>query len=452
MRRLGAIKERGRHIRQKGEGKMPLKKPDVNWPLPYSKPEEAGISSARLAQINQSMQKYIDRKMIPNAVTLVARQGKIVHYEAQGFLDFDSRKPAPKDTIFRLWSNSKPIAGVGTMICVEEGLLDLDDPISKFIPAFKNPVVKIGVILSKLTAKRPDTMLTPTVPAEREITVRDCLRNTTGLPTTRDAPIQYMNEYKGVLQETGLLSPPDKQPDSIRKMMESLAQLPLESHPGTHFIYQVGYPIIGIVIETVTGKSLEDFYQERIFKPLGMKDTSYYLAKNKLEQFPTCYMPVKKKGSWELAVMDRPETSEKFKGPKTYFEAGGGRGGVLTTAADYARFAQMLLNGGELDGVRVLSRKTIELMTSSHTGDIILPMTGPGFGFGMGVGVYKGGGVPILRSIGTYGWSGAAGTIYFADPKEKLIGICFTQVFTHRMMPDNNYQEEFERLVYQSLL
>jgi len=249
-----------------------------------------------------------------------------------------------------------------------------------------------------------------------------------------------------------LLSPPDKQPDSIRKMMESLAKLPLEAHPGTSFVYQVGYPIIGLVIETVTRNSLEDFYQERIFKPLGMKDTSFYLAKNKLEQFPTCYMPVKKKGGCELAVMDRPETSEKFKGPKVYFEAGGGRGGVLSTAADYTRFAQMLLNGGELGGVRILGRKTVELMTSSHTGNINVPITGPGFGFGMGVGVYKGSDVPTLRSIGSYGWSGAAGTIYFADPKEELIGICFTQVFTHRNIPDNNYQEEFERLVYQALI
>jgi CubicO group peptidase (beta-lactamase class C family) len=431
---------------------MTAKKAVGDWPLPYSKPEEVGISSARLAKIRPCLQKYIDNKKIPNAITLVARRGKIVHYEAQGFMDFDSGKPAPKDTIFRLWSNSKPIAGVGTMICVEEGLLDLDDPVSKFIPAFKNPVVKVSGILPKLTAKRADTMLTPRVPADREITVRDCLRNTTGLPTTRDAPIQYMTEFQGTLQETGLLSPPDKQPDNIRKMMESLAKLPLEAHPGTSFVYQVGYPIVGIVIETVTGKSLEEFYQERIFKPLGMKDTSYYLAKNKLGQFPTCYVPVKKKGRWELAVMDRPETSEKVKGPKVFFEAGGGRGGVLSTAADYARFAQMLLNGGELDSVRILGRKTVELMTSSHTGDMNVPITGPGFGFGMGVGVYKGGGVPIWRSIGAYGWSGAAGTIYFADPKEELFGICFTQVFTHRNMPDNSYQEEFERLVYQALL
>lgn len=436
----------------KGERPMTAKKSSENWPLPLSEPEKVGVSSAGLSKIRPALQKYIDLQKVPLLVTLVARRGKIVHYEAQGFMDCVSRKPAPKDSIFRLWSNSKPIAGAAVMICVEEGLLSLDDPVSKFIPAFKNQVVKADDIQPKLMAVRAPVGATPTVPAEREITVRDCLRNTTGLPTTRDTPIQYMTEFKGVIERTGLLDPPDKQHDNIRQMVEALAKLPLSYQPGTRFIYQVGYPIVGVVLETVTGKPLEEFYQERIFKPLGMKDTSFYLAKNKLDLFPACYRPACQNREWQLSIMDRPETSEKYTGPKRYFEAGGGRGGVLSTAADYARFAQMLLNSGELDGVRILSRKSVELMTSSHTGDLILEMTGPGFGFGMGVGVYKGGGMPIYRSVGPYGWSGAAGTFYFADPQEELICVCFTQVFMHRMMPDNDYQEEFERLVYQALM
>lgn len=432
---------------------MSPRKSSASWPLPVAMAEEVGVSAKRLARVRPSLQKYIVARKVPHLVTLVARRGKIVHYEAQGYMDFDSRKPAPKDTIFRLWSNSKPITGVATMICVEEGLLSLDDPVSKFIPAFKNPVVKVDEAQWLRRANRTHPMMIPTVPAEREITLRDCLRNTTGLATTRSAPIQYITEYRDVIQATGLLSPPDKQPDNIRQMVEALAKLPLDFQPGTQFVYQVGYPVMAVVLEMVTGKSLEEFYQERIFKPLGMKDTSFYLPKNKLDRFPTCYYPVREAGKWKLAVMDRPETSEKFKGPRTYFEAGGGRGGVLSTAADYVRFAQMLLNGGELDGVRILGRKTVELMTSSHTGDIFLTIPGlPGFGFGMGVGVYKGGDIPMLRSIGTYGWSGAAGTSYFADPKEDLICIIFTQVFMYRMMPDNIYQEEFERLVYQALI
>jgi len=158
------------------------------------------------------------------------------------------------------------------------------------------------------------------------------------------------------------------------------------------------------------------------------------------------------KGKWKLVVNEEPARSEKVVGPKSYFEAGGGGGGVLSTAVDYARFAQMLLNKGELDGVRILSRKSVELMTSSHTGDINLNMSKPGMGFGIGVGVYKGSSPPIHRSIGTFGWSGAAGTTFFVDPREDLFAICFSQVFMHEIMPGNTYQEEFERLVYESLI
>jgi CubicO group peptidase (beta-lactamase class C family) len=236
-------------------------------------------------------------------------------------------------------------------------------------------------------------------------------------------------------------------------MVESLARLPLDAQPGTKFIYQAGYPIIGLVIQMVTVKSLEKFYRERIFRPLGMKDTSFYLPKEKLGRFSICYYPTGEVDKWKLAVLERPEESERFKGPKTYFEAGGGRGGVLSTAGDYARFTQMLLNGGELEGTRILSRKSVELMTSSHTGDIFVASPGPSsYGFGLGVGVYRGGDLSVWRPPGTYGWSGAAGTNCLADPKEDLICIIFSQIFMHRTIPGNNYQEEFERLVYQALI
>jgi len=426
---------------------MSPKKTGANWPLPSAEPEEVGFSSERLARICPGLQEFIDKRMVPNLVTLVARHGKVVHYEAQGYMDFDSRKPATKDTIYRLWSNTKPITGTATMICVEDGLLNLDDPVSKYIPAFKNQVVR-----AEPGPGRGLPMGITTVPAVREITIRDCLRNTTGLSTARRAPLSYLNEFRDLIPKSGLLISPERPIGSIREMVEALARLPLESQPGTQFEYQVGYPVIGTVLEIVTGKTLEEFYQERILKPLGMKDTSFYLSKNRLDRFPTLYRPVNEAGKWKLSVAEKPETSEKIIGPRTYFEAGGGAGGVLSTVADYARFAQMLLNGGELDGVRILARKTVELMTSSHTGDMVLPIPGPGFGFGMGVGVYKGGGIPIMRSIGTYGWSGMAGTTYFADPKEDLVCVCFTQVFMHEVMIDNIYQEEFERLVYQSLL
>ena len=433
---------------------MSPKKSSTNWPMPLAEPEEVGFSSERLAQICPSLQKFIDKQMVPNIITLVARHGKVVHYEAQGYMDFASKKPATKDTIYRLWSNTKPITGTATMICVEDGLLNLDDPVSKYIPAFKNPMVRVLELTRRPEAGRPVMGMTPTVPADREITIRDCLRNTTGLTTAARAPIQYMTQFRDVLPKTGLLMGPERPSGGIREQVEALAKLPLESQPGTRFEYQVGYPVVGTVLEIATGKTLEEFYQERIFKPLGMKDSSFYLPKNKLDRFPTLYRPVLESGKWKLSIAEKPETSEKVTGSKTYFEAGGGAGGVLSTAADYARFAQMLLNGGELDGVRILGRKTVQLMTSSHTADDVYPtMAGPAFGFGMGVGVYKGGAIPpIMRSIGTFGWGGAAGTTCFVDPKEDLVCVCFTQVFMHQVMGDNTFQEDFERLVYQSLI
>jgi CubicO group peptidase (beta-lactamase class C family) len=424
---------------------MSPKKAGADWPLPFTEPEEVGLSSKRLAQIRPGLQKFIDKQMAPNLVTLVARHGKIVHFEAQGYMDFDSKKPATKETIYRLWSNTKPITGTATMICVEEGLLNLDDPVSRYIPAFKNQAVRVEAGSGPMIG-------TPTVPVARDITVRDCLRNTSGLTTARRAPLTYLTEFSDILPKSGVITGLERPSGSLREMVEALAKLPLESQPGTRFEYQVGYPVVGAVLEIVTGKTLEEFYQERIFRPLGMKDTSFYLPESKLDRFPTLYRPVWEDGDWKLSIAERPETSEKVTGPKNYFEAGGGAGGVLSTAADYTRFAQMLLNGGELEGTRIISRKTVELMTSSHTGDVPLSIPGPGFGFGMGVGVYLGGGIPIMRSIGTYGWSGAAGTTYFADPKEDLVCVCFTQVFMHQVMGNNTFQEEFERLVYQSLL
>lgn len=425
-----------------------------NWPLPYAKPEDAGFSTAHLARICPAMQKYIDQHKVPNITTLIAREGKVVHFEAQGYLDLESRKPVTEDGIFRLYSNSKPITGVAIMMLYEEGLLDLEDPVSKYIPAFKNPLVIASS--NATTGKQGPRFLTPLVPARREINILDCLRNTTGLATPMRTPASILSQYAGEIAESGwnlvesLDLPPSK---SYLERVKAHARIPLNFEPGTDFVYHVGYPVIGVIIEKIVGQTLEEFYRERIFAPLGMKDTSFYLGAEKLGRFATCYRPSHKEGKWEIAVYDQAETSEKFKGPKVCFGPGGDMGGILSTIGDYARFAQMLLNNGELEGVRIVGRKSVELMTSNHTGNVLIPMFGPGFGFGLGVGVYLGGSPrPVMRSPGTYGWGGAAGTNFFVDPKEKLVAICFTQMLNHMMMPENLYQEDFERLVYQSLI
>ena len=184
-----------------------------------------------------------------------------------------------------------------------------------------------------------------------------------------------------------------------------------------------------------------------------MVDTDFYVKDGALDRFGACYVPRRDGDSVRLAATETAETSEKNTGPKTEFGAGGDSGGVLSTAGDYARFGQMLLNGGELDGERILGRKTVDIMIGNHTGDMEIPMTGPGFHWGLGVATYHGRNrPPLVRSVGTYGWGGAAGTTYFADPAEELLGVCLTQVLQHGMMPNNNYQETFQRLTYQALI
>ena len=424
----------------------------TTWPLPVAKPEEVGFSSERLGRIRPAMQKYVDEQQIPCMITMVARHGKIAHFEAVGYMDIESKQPVRKDAFFRMWSNSKPIAGVATMILYEDGLLDLNDPISKFLPTFKKPVVSSLGLGGTAGAAR--AAVSPFVPARREITVRDCLRNTTGLAMLSRLPITAMNQYRDALIKARLLTGTgEKGPSTIREMVENLGSLPLSANPGTEWQYQVGYPVVGTVIEIVSGMTLEDFYRERIFQPLQMKDSSFYLPDGQLDRFTTSYRLQYEGEGYRLNVVDRPETSEKVTGPKNWFGAGGDRGGVLSTVSDYARLAQMLLNGGELDGVRVLGRKTVELMTSNHTRNIPIPMLGHGFGFGIGVGVrIESEGNPLIRSVGSYGWGGAAGTGYFADPKEDMFVIYFTQLMGTGMIPGGNYAQDIERLVYQALI
>ena len=411
-------------------------------PLPAAEAEEMGFLPERLARLGAAMRHFIDGGKVPNLVTLVARQGRVVHFEARGFLELEAHKPVERDAIFRLYSNSKPIAGLATMILFEEGLLTPDDPISKFIPAFKNPQVRIS--------DQPGL----TEPARREITVRDCLRHTSGLATLARTPLQARAQYPNEMRALGWATPDAGvgAAPTARERVEALARLPLSFQPGSAYEYHAGYIVIGAIIETLTEMSLDAFYRERIFAPLGMVDSDFYLDESKRDRFTACYRPERREGDWVLTVTDRAESSEKVRGPKVLFAAGGDEGGVLSTVADYARFGQMLLNGGELDGVRLVGRKTVELMTSDHSEGVLMPSRGPGFGWGLGVAMRNGaGGLPTMRSLGAYGWSGAAGTQYLADPKEGLLLVCFTQVMNHLAMPDNTYWEEFERIVYQSL-
>lgn len=411
--------------------------------LPEGDAAALGFDPTRLAAIGPAMQSYVDDRRVPNLVTLVARRGQIVHFDARGVLDLDTGAPVGKDSLFRMYSNTKPIAGVATCIMYERGLLTPDDPISRFLPEWaKNRVQIPGA--PGMTER-----------ARRRVTIRDCLTNTTGLTNAASMPASYRQQFPEVLKTLGWMERDAGAPKPLnRERVAALAELPLAAHPGERFVYHAGYPVLTAALEVACGQQIDAFMRENIFEPLGMTSTDFYLKDGMLGRYGANYSPQEVDGKMQLVAVDKAETSEKTVGPKVEFCVGGSSGGVLTCAGDYARFGQMLLNGGELDGVRILGRKTVDLMIGNHTGDMEIPMTGPGFNWGLGVATYHGRNrlAPLIRSVGTYGWGGAAGTTYFADPAEELMGVCLTQVSNAQAMPRNDYQEAFQRLVYQALV
>ena len=374
-------------------------------------------------------------------LTVVARHGRIVHFQSQGLMDIEANKPMANDTIFRIMSMTKPIACVGLMMLYEEGHFLLDQPISRYLPSFKNMMVR---------GRRGMTE-----PANREITFRDCLTHTAGFSMqewgrilsrfiVRDQQRPLIPGTKGqTVNQPG-------QPGTLEESVELLAKAPLNFHPGTDWEYHPGHEVVGVLIEKISGQSLDKFLQERILDPLKMVDTHFYLPKEKAGRLAALYTV--DQNTWgKIGLIDSPATSAKVLGPKTFFSAGGG---LLSTAADYARFAQMLLNGGILDGARILGRKTIELMTTNHTGDFNIYPEGPGYGYGLGFSVRLSlTANPLIGTVGTYGWNGAHITYYIADPKEDLFALMFTQVAKaqgtgqHRGM-----RADFDRMVYQALV
>lgn len=408
-------------------------------PLPVGDPVELGFDTDRLAQLGPAMQHFVDEQKVPNLVTLLARKGQLVHFEARGVLDLEQRNPVGKDSLFRMFSNTKPIAGVATLILFERGVLTPDDPVARFLPEWGD----LKVI------NRNEVMLTE--PAKRPLTIRHCLTNTTGLMAPMAMPAFFRQQYAEQLAAMEVNDVGANQDVSNRERVRAMAALPLGWHPGERFVYHLGYPILSAVLEEACGQTLDVFFQKNIFDPLGMDSTDFYLKPGTQDRFGTNYVPREVDGNVKLHAVETAAASEK-NGPRKHFGGGGDAGGVLSTAGDYARFGQMLLNGGTLDGNRILGRKTVDVMVGNHTGDMTIPMTGRGFHWGLGVATYHGRGTPpLIRSVGSYGWGGAAGTTYFGDPKEELLGVCLTQVLNHGAMPGNNYQETFQRLSYQAL-
>jgi CubicO group peptidase (beta-lactamase class C family) len=400
--------------------------------LPTATPESVGISSERLARLHKGMQAYVDRKEVGGIVTLIARDGKVVDVHASGFQDVEAQKAMHPDTIFRIASMTKPITSVAVMMLQEEGRLLLTDPVSKFIPAFKGQRV-IGEGGA-------------TVPARREMTVRDLLSHRSGLSYgfLNGGPVGDAYRKEGV--PDGLTSTTMTLEEGINK----LAAQPLLAQPGAAWNYSLSVDVLGRIVEVVSGMSFDRFLQERIFAPLGMTETSFEVADARWSRMATVYAP---DGSGGIRPMKDPESFGNthmspiayYKAPKRYFSGGAG---LTSTARDYARFGLMLANGGVLDGVRLLSPKTLELMTASHTADLPAGgLTGPGAGFGLGFRVVTDvASTQTQGSAGVFGWSGIYGTTFWVDPKERLVAVMMVQRY-----PGSPVAAGFQPLVYQAL-
>lgn len=406
-------------------------------PLPSAKPEQVGLSSERLDRIGPALKAEIQKGKFPGAVVLVARKGRVAYFEAFGQRDKAAGAPMTKDAIFRIYSMTKPLASVAAVILMEDGRLVLTDPVSRFLPEF----TKLQVSAPKVdpTFGRVTYAL---VPAEREPTIQDLLRHTSGLAygeITVNAPVKEAYAKAGVFQPTGL--PFDARGLTPAEEVAGLAKAPLAHQPGTVWEYSLASDVLGRVVEAASGMRLADFLQKRLFEPLKMDDSGFWVPKEKM-------------GRLAQTAPDNPVKVIDISAPPK--NDSGGAGGVSTTM-DYARFSQMLLNGGKLDGARILSRSTVALMTSDHLARISTPVTPgdlllgtPGYTFGLGFAVRQGPGVAgIPGSQGEFMWAGFAGTYFWVDPKEELIGVLMTQAPS----PERAfYRRLIKQLVYQAII
>jgi CubicO group peptidase (beta-lactamase class C family) len=378
-------------------------------------PEETGFTSAGLARIDAYIKNEIAGNKIPGAIMMIQRNGKTAYFNISGVRDPGTKEPMTTDTIFRIYSMSKPITTIAAMMLVEEGKLQLEEPLSKYIPAFAN--VKVGV------EKKGEDGATgiDLVAVKRPITIQDLMRHTSGLT--------YGFFGEGVVKKAYVDANLFAGDVDNAELAERLAKLPLVYQPGTTWDYGLSVDILGRVIEVVSGKSLYEFEKERLLDPLGMKDTSFYVTDQTKQALIAEPFPNDRKIGND-AEMNDPRIAQKW-------ESGGG--GMMSTIGDYAKFAQMVVNGGTLDGKRYLSPKTIAYMGSNHIapGSGVVPgpyyLPGPGFGFGLGFAVRTEAGVsPIEGSVGEMNWSGAGGTTFWVDPKENMFVVFMAQTVSQR--------------------
>jgi CubicO group peptidase (beta-lactamase class C family) len=396
--------------------------------MPSTLPEEVGLSGPKLQEVKKVVQGLVDQKEFAGAVTMVARRGKVVQVNAVGMMDIEAGKPMKPDTIFRIYSMTKPVTTVAAMMLYEEGKLQLDDPVSKYIPELKGLRVQ--------APKGSDT-----VEAKREMTIRDLMRHTSGLTYGffGGSAVDKLYLERKVL---------DPQSD-LQAMVTKLGKIPLLSQPGTRWQYSVSTDVLGRLVEVVSGKSLDAFFEEQIFKPLDMKDSGFFVPEGKVERFSVNYSRGEKGA---LKANDVPAKSSYLKRPKLL----SGGGGLVSTARDYTRFCQMLLDGGELQGTRLLKKETVQLMSSNQLPDEAMPLSLPGIklptkglGFGLGFAVLlEAAGPGSAGTAGEYFWGGAASTNFYICPKQDLVIVAMTQF----MPVSPKLGEAFKKGVYESLL
>lgn len=406
-----------------------------------SRPEEAGFSSERLGPITEFFQSEVDKGAIPGAVLLVARNGKVVYRQAIGYQDREKKKPMKTDALFRIFSMTKPIASVAVMMLAEQGKIDVMAPVTRYLPEFKD--VKVGVEKMDPATGRPTLSLEAAV---RPMTVQDLLRHTSGLvygPFGNSLVHQAYNQAN--LFDNG---------QTLAEMVTKLSKLPLAHQPGTVWEYGMSVDVLGRIVEVVSGMPFDRFIEERITSPLGMHDTAFYLNPSQASRMAEPQVDAATGKQPEFGKVENL-TKEKVK----WFSGGGG---LLSTASDYARFCQMLVNGGELDGVRLLSPKTLAVMTSdqvppgaSRVGNVqvtqdLTPIPELGESFGLGFAVRTAAGhTPVSGSPGDYFWAGAAGTYFWIDPQEKLYALMMLQMPFVEAGP---YRRGLREIVYGALI
>lgn len=392
------------------------------------KPEDAGFSSARLARIDDMLQGAVKDQLIPGAAAIIIRDGKIIYYKAFGYSDIEKKSPLRRDDIFRIASQTKAITSLAVMMLWEEGKFLLDDRVSKYIPEFKNPQI--------LKTFNPKDSTYTTEPATREITVRQLLTHSSGIGYA----VIGRNDFQAIYAKAGIPSGIGNDRDLIGDKMKRLGPLPLAHEPGERWTYGLNTDLLGYLVEIWSGMPFDQFLKTRIFDPLGIKDTYFYLPKNKHSRLVALHgdrdgkVYKLKSPAYDAIDVDYP----KLNG--TYFSGGAG---LSSTVEDYAKFLQMFLNGGEFNGTRLLSRKTVELILTDHLPDLTNE-----FGLGFALETAKND-HRSPTSLGTFSWGGAFSTQYWADPKERVIGVSYTNIYDSR---NESIHEKFRVLTYQAII